>query len=309
MRLSNLIGLTKLKRKVRIQIRACQNSGEIFGHCLIFSIGGLGKTEFARAIGNELSYYWMETHAAAYKKRKQLFDALVHYSAEAQKQQKPLLLFLDEVHGLNMNLQEALYSAMKEWWIPTDRGKKHIPPFTLVAATTRFDLLDANSFITRFPNVWEIERYSEEDITNLVAYEFDKNRLGYSYGVVVDIAKRCLGVPRIAVTLAQKVRMTTLADGQNTVTLNHTWRTFDLEEIDERGLQPVHRRYLRVLAGSKANGKLTPMGIGPIAGKMRQHEDMIKGSIEPILLELSFISPTSRGRIITETGTDYLSQI
>lgn len=307
-KLSSLIGLNREKRKARIAIAASIRSGEVFPHTLLYGIGGTGKTEFARAVGNELNCYFMETHAAAYKKRKQLFDSLVHYSAEAHKQNKPLLLFLDEVHGLNMNLQEALYSAMKEWWIPTERGKKYIPPFTLVAATTRFDLLDANSFITRFPNVWEIERYSEEDITNLVAYEFDKYKLGYSYAVVADIAKRCLGVPRIAVTLAQKVRMTTLAAGIDAVTLDHTWRTFDLEEIDKRGLQPVHRRYLRVLAGSTANGKLTPMGIGPIAGKMRQHEDMIKGSIEPILLELNFISPTSRGRILTESGSEYLEK-
>ena len=248
----------------------------------------------------------METHAAAFKKREQLFDALVHYSTEAQRLGKPLLFFLDEVHGLKLHLQEALYSVMKGWWIPTAREKQFIAPFTLVAATTRFDLLDANSFVTRFPNCWEISRYSEKDIRNIVAYEFDKEGMVYDHAVVTDIAKRCLGVPRIAVTLAKKVRTSTLAAGTKQVTLEHTWRTFDLEEIDEIGLQPVHLRYLEILAGSEVNGKLTPLGIGPIAAKMRHHEDMIKGSIEPILLELNMVSPTPRGRVLTARGAKYL---
>lgn len=283
-------------------------SGEIFQHTLFWGVGGTGKTAFARAIGDELDYYFMETHGAAFKKRKQLFEALVHYSEEAQRMGKPLLFFLDEIHGLRMSLQEGLYSAMKEWWIPTERSKQFIPPFTLIGATTRFDLLDANSFVTRFPNKWEIGRYSEKDIRHIVAYEFDKKRMGYDSAGIANIAKRCLGIPRNAVTLAEKVRTTVLAEGANVVTLDHTRRTFDLEEIDEIGLQPIHRRYLRILSGSRANGKLIPLGIGPISGKMRQNEDMIKGSIEPILLELNLVAPTPRGRTLTETGADYLEK-
>ncbi len=304
--LSSLIGLSRQKRKARVAMKACVAAGEAFPHTLLYGIGGTGKTEFARAVGVELDYHFIETHAAAFKKRGQLFETLVRYSAEAQRLGKPLLFFLDEVHGLKLHLQEALYSVMKEWWMPTDHGKRSIPPFTLIAATTRFDMLDANSFITRFPNVWEINRYSLKDIRNIVAYEFDKHGLTYSHEVVDDIAKRCLGIPRIAVTLVKKVRTTTLAAGEKQVTLDHTWRTFDLEEIDELGLQPVHRRYLQILAASEVNGKLTPLGIGPIAGKMRHHEDMIKGSIEPILLELDFVAPTPRGRVLTKKGAEYL---
>jgi len=304
--MSSLIGLSNLKRRFKVAYKACRNSGEVFPHTLLISIGGCGKTEFARAIGYELNYHFVETHAAAFKKRDQLFEALVHHSNEAQRQGKPLLFFLDEVHGLKHNLQEALYSVMTEWWIPTDRGKKFLERFTLVASTTRFDMLDSGSFVTRFPNVWEIERYSEEDIRNIVAYEFDKLRVGYDYAVVADIAKRCMGIPRLAVNLARKVRTTTLSTGSSQVTLEHNFRTFDLEEIDELGLQAVHRRYLAILAASEVNGKLTPLGIGSIAGKMRLHEDMISGSVEPILLELNMISPTPRGRTLTDTGRAYL---
>lgn len=302
----SLIGLSNLKRRFKVAYMACRNSGEVFPHTLLISVGGCGKTEFARAIGYELNSHFVETHAAAFKKRDQLFEALVHHSNEAHRQGKPLLFFLDEVHGLKHNLQEALYSVMTEWWIPTDRGKKFLERFTLVASTTRFDMLDSGSFVTRFPNVWEIERYPEEDIRNIVAYEFDKLRVGYDYVVVADIAKRCMGIPRLAVNLARKVRTTTLSTGSPVVTLEHNYRTFDLEEIDELGLQAVHRRYLAILAASEVKGKLTPLGIGSIAGKMRQHEDMISGSIEPILLELNMISPTPRGRVLTDIGRAYL---
>lgn len=307
-RLSSLIGLDKLKRKVRVAISACRATGECFPHTLLTSIGGCGKTEFARCIGSELAYHFVETHAAAYKKPEQLLEALVHYSEEALSLGHTLLFFLDEIHGLRLPLQESLYSVMKEWWIPTKRGKQHLAPFTLIAATTRFDLLDANSFITRFPNCWEINRYPESAIRNIVACEFDKMGLGYDLAVVSDIAKRCLGIPRIAVTLSAKVRTTTLAAGSMQVTMDHTWRTFDLEEIDDLGLQPIHRRYLRILAGSEVNGAFTPLGIGPIAGKMRHHEDMVSGSIEPILFELEFVAPTPRGRMLTQKGSDHLAK-
>lgn len=307
--MSSLIGLSKVKRKARVQIKACQNTGEVFGHCLLYGIGGTGKTALARAVGYELGYHFVETHAAAFKKREQLFEALVHYSAEAQRVGKPLLFFLDEVHGLNLGLQEALYSVMKEWWIPTERGKQYLAPFALVAATTRIDKLDANSFVTRFPNNWEISRYKLQDVMEIVAYEFDKLGLGYSVHVLEDIAKRCLGIPRIAVTLSSKVRMTVVAAGAEVVTLLHTQRTFEDEEIDELGLQPVHMKYLRILSKSRVQGKLVAVGIGAIAAKMRQHEDMVKGSVEPILLELNLVAPTPRGRILTETGSEYLGKI
>ena len=283
-------------------------SGEVFPHTLLYGIGGTGKTAFARAVGNELNYYFVETHAAAFKHRHQLFDALVHYSEEAQAMGRPLLFFLDEVHRLKLPLQEALYSVMKEWWIPTDQGKQHIPPFALVAATTRFDMLDANSFVTRFPNCWELDRYSLADIEAIVAYEFDKGRLRYSREAVADIAKRCLGIPRIAVTLAEKVRMTVLSTGEQQVTIAHTARTFELEQIDEIGLDPVHLRYLMILAGSKSEERYVHLVIGAISAKMRHHEDVIKGSVEPILLELNLIAPTPRGRMLTQAGAKYLKK-
>jgi Holliday junction DNA helicase RuvB len=304
-----LIGLTREKAKARIAIAACLQSGETFPHTLLLGIGGTGKTAFARAIGSELKCHFVETHGAAYKRPDQLLTALVHYSQEAKRANKPLFFFVDEVHRLKTPLQEALYSVMKEWWIPTETGRIEVAPFTLIAATTRFDMLDANSFVTRFAQRWEIQRYSASDIRAIVARQFIKKGLRCKCEVIVDIAKRCLGVPRIAINLAENIRRAALAAGTQRVTLAHIHQVFDLEEIDELGLHPVHRKYLGILLRSEVDGKHTPLGVGPIAAKMRQPEEAVKGSVEPILLELDFVAPTPRGRMLTAAGLAYLEKV
>lgn len=304
----SLIGLTREKQKALTAIRACLYSGMVFPHTLLYGVGGTGKTAFSRAISGELRYFFVETHGAAFKKRDDLLAALLRHSGEASRAGLPLLFFIDEVHRLKYALQESLYSAMTEWWIPTAVERIEIPPFTLIAATTRFDMLDANSFVTRFGNCWEIQRYSVHHIASIVAQEFRKMSLGFDRRVVYEIAERCLGIPRIAVTLADKVRLTAFSEGAQIVTLGHTGRTFMLEEIDQLGLSPVHRRYLEILAASHTNGRYAPLGVGAIAAKLRQQEDVIKGSVEPILLEFDFVAPTPRGRILTQAGSKYLGK-
>ena len=306
---ASLIGLSREKRKAITAIRACRHSGMVFPHTLLYGVGGTGKTAFARAISSELGYFFVETHGAAFKKRDDLLEALLRHSAEATQTGLPLFFFIDEVHRLKYSLQEALYSAMKEWWIPTAHKRIEIPPFTLIAATTRFDMLDSNSFVTRFGNVWEIHRYSVSDIASIVAQEFRKLGLSFNRQVVFEVAKRCLGIPRIAITLADKVRMTVLASGGCAVTMGHALESFRLEEIDGLGLSPVHRRYLQILSMSRSSGRYAPLGVGAIAAKMRQQEDVIKGSVEPILLEFDFVAPTPRGRVLTDRGAEYLEKV
>ena len=308
MKLSSLIGLTVPKEKARILIQACNHSNEIFPHTLLYGIGGIGKTIFARAIGTELNYHFAETHGAVFKKPEQLFEYILTQSKIAQGLSKHLLFFLDEIHRLKLPLQEALYSIMKEWWIPNSCSNIHVSPFTLFAATTRMDMLDTNSFVSRFDNVWEITRYSNKEIEIIIADELSKYKLMFDQQVVKTIAKRCLGIPRIAVNLSKKIRIATLGHKSNIVSMNHVLHTFDLEGIDELGLQPIHHRYLQILFSSKTNNHFIPLGVGAIAAKMRQAEEVIKGSVEPILLELDFIAPTPRGRVITLAGSQYFEK-
>lgn len=308
-KLSSLIGLSREKELARLQIRACNHSGEMFPHTLLYGVGGTGKTEFARRVGNELECHFVETHAAVLKNLEILFASLVDHNQAARRSGKSLFFFIDEIHRLSHELQEGLYQAMKEWWIPTPSGKQRLSPFTLIGATTRFDMLDSNSFVTRFENVWEIERYGLQDMAIIVADELSRHKMHFSAEVARDIARRCLGIPRTGINLANKVRRVAQSTGAVEITLLHCRKTFELEQIDRFGLQQVHRRYLAILHASRTNGHYAPMGVGSIAGKMRQPADSIKGSMEPILLELDFVSSTPRGRILTEKGADYFSRI
>ena len=277
--------------------------GLIFPHSLITAIGGTGKTAFARAIGNELGYYSVEVEAIVFKTREQILGFLKEGSSSAQAQGKTLSLFIDEIHRLRLPIQEALYMPMKEWRITSSSGDIHLAPFTLIGATTRFDMLDTNSFVSRFENLWEIQRYLLDDIGMIVAHEFRKAGLRFSREIVDIIAKRCLGIPRHAVSFVRKLRF--MAESRR-ITLAAVKRMFELEEIDEFGLHPIHRRYLAILGKSRHDGHYVPLGVGAIASKMRQPEDMVKGAVEPILLELDMISPTPRGRILTTTGETFL---
>jgi len=302
--------MTKLKAKARIAIKACKFSGKIFPHSLLYGIGGLGKTALARAISNELGYYFIEILGSSFSKPKDITEALLRYSKEAKSSRRPLFLFIDEVHQLRVSLQESLYVPMKEWRVNTLEGFRSLSPFTLIVATTRFDMLDANSFVTRFPNVWEVTRYSESDIALIVAHIFREKGFLFSSDVTKAIASRSLGVPRNAMSLVEKVELTVLSEGRTEISLDHVEQTFMLEELDYLGLSPVHLRYMQILSSSRgSDGNYCPIGVGAIAAKMRQNERVIEGSIEPILLERSFVAPTARGRKITKLGTEYLRKI
>jgi len=305
--LNSLIGMTRLRTMSRLYISACIKSRRIFPHLLLSGLGGTGKTALARAICNELDYHYVEVLGSVFKSFDDISEFIIKCSEEALRLQKSLLLFIDEVHQLRVNFQESLYLPMKEYRVSTLSGYKKIAPFTLFAATTRFDMLDSNSFITRFPNRWELVRYSESDIACIVANYFRTKGLKFNKEVTRSIAQRSLGIPRNAISLSEKIELVVLGEGLCDVSLVHVNKIFRLEELDHLGLSSVHLRYMRILDESRDSvGNHCPIGIGAISSKMRQNERVIGGSVEPILFEFSFVSPTSRGRKITFQGVEYL---
>jgi holliday junction DNA helicase RuvB len=309
MELSSLIGIESIKKRARIQIQACLVSHKTFPHSMIFGLGGIGKTLVARSIADELNYYFFEIHAAVFRKPETLTDSLIFHSKEASKKRIPLLYFIDEIHRLSLPLQEALYSPMKEWWVPSLTGRVEVKPFTLFGATTRFEMLDANSFVTRFGNVWEVKRYEPIDMAIIIAQALSKQGFNFSKEVSQAIASRCLGIPRTGVNLAEKVGSSVLARGSKTITMQDVSQMFELEGIDMIGLRTIHHQYLRVLESNNIGGKIIPVGVKVIAAKMRQAEETITGMVEPELLEFEFIMPTSRGRTLTDKGVHYLESL
>ena len=301
-RFDKLVGLTREKQKARIQIRACRITGDPFGHTLLFGIGGNGKTAFARCISEELNCYFVEREAAALRNRDQIVKLLVDSSAEAKKQRKPFILFIDEVHRLTLLLQEAFYYPMKEWRTTTNGGSISIGKFSLIAATTRIDMLDEASFIKRFQNRWELGRYHILHICEIVANVFRTQGLTYGPSEVRLVADRCLGIPRAACNLSMKVRDQVLAHGTRVVTSHDIMEVFRLEGIDVIGLTEVHIRYLNELERAQD----CPRGLSALSGKLGQHVDVLTGHIEPALLALGFIDLHPRGRILTGDGRSHL---
>ena len=304
-KLNNLIGLPREKAKAYTAIRACRYSGMVFPHTILYGVGGTGKTAFARAVAHELGYHFVEVEAIVFKNRDQLLKFLQESTSAANSNGHPLLLFIDEIHRFKLPLQEALFIPMKEWRITTRTGDVKLPKFTLIGATTRLDMLDTNSFLTRFDNLWELERYSNTEICLIVAQAFRDQGLRFTRAVVIEVARRCLGIPRTAISFVRKILMSALSVRTRTVSLAHVTHMFELEEIDELGLHPVHRRYLKILLASDPH----PMGVGSVASKMGQPEDAIKGAVEPVLLSMDLVSPTPRGRVLTKKGRDYLHAV
>jgi len=299
-KLQNLIGQKRLKNMIQRDITACRIAKEIFPHSMLLGPGGLGKTSFTEAIAHDLDYHFVMIEGAMVKTRKQMLHRLADASAKAEAYERPLLFFIDEVHRLAADPQESLYYPMTQWKIT--ELDADIPPFALFAATTHPHML-LRPFLSRIRNKWHLDRYSEDDIQLILLNEFDKYKLIIDAANLDKIAKRCLGIPRLATDLTLKVRNEVLCrGGELQVTAQDCDRTFSLESIDPIGLNAVQVKYLIVLY--EAQG--TPKGVGGLAGVLDRDVEVVCDSIEPVLLSLSFIDRTRSGRVLTAKGRKHL---
>lgn len=300
--LDELTGLIHLKKMIKRDIKACLAMNEVFPHTGLFGPGGLGKTTVAQAMSKDLGYYFVQVEGAAIKTRDQLIGLLRDADQRARCLKRHLLFFVDECHRLG-SMQEVLYYPMSEWRVTTSQGSIGFKPFTLVAATTHPNML-MSSFTTRLQNQWYMEPYELWAIRRIVASNLDEWGMSYDYDVVNKISLRSLGIPRNAIGLAKKVRNSVLAQNSKMMTSAACDETFALEGIDEIGLGPIHVRYLMELF----NAQGVPKGLSAVAGRMGLSEDVVSGSIEPVLLNLGLIDLSCRGRVLTPKGHLHLAQ-
>ena len=301
--LGNLVGLMRLKQQVSRSIVSCRIRGATFGHTLLTGLGGTGKTTIARGIAQELGYHFVETEAAELKTRDHVSQILVASNKAAGN--RSFLLFIDEIHRLSLERQEALYIPMTNHFVNTQGHRFELKAFTLVGATTRRDMLDAGSFVTRFQNVWDIGRYSLFDMEEIVEREFGRMGLRCYPAERTAVARRCLGIPRVALNLVGKVRDQVLYEHASDLTVYRSdiMKTFSLEELDEIGLNKAHITYLVALLQS--NGQ--PKGLAVLAALLGRNKSVVEDTVEPILLSLGFVSATPKGRILTEKGFRHLA--
>jgi len=300
---ADVIGITRLKSQIYRSLVSCQKRGTEFPHSLLTGLGGTGKSKVARCIAGELNRPFCETEAAELGSRQAIADLLLRESSRCTAPY--WVLFIDEIHRLSVDRQEDLYYPMKERRVNTSDGSVRLKPFTLIGATTRIDVLDQGSFVTRFQNVWDFCRYPLIDIETIVGKAFGGMGIVCEAAERYAIAKRALGIPRVAISLAEKVRDQVYYAHHELlrVLAEDVRKVFVLEELDTIGLSKAHITYLRALLSAKGS----PKGLSVLSATVGRNKNVVEDTIEPILISLGFVSATPKGRVLTELGFRHLA--
>lgn len=298
------IGQAKTKENLRILLTAARERGHAAEHILLYGPPGLGKTTLAHLISKTLGTNMRTTSGPAIERVGDLAAILTNLSPGD-------VLFIDEIHRLSKSIEEVLYPAMESGVLDIIIGKGpsartvqlELPPFTLVAATTRISLLSA-PLRSRFSGgTFRLEFYTEAEIAQILGRSANLLEVPVPENVLHDIAIRCRATPRTANYLLKRCRdLAQLENGDLSPTIVN--RTFDLLEIDTLGLGNPDRAVLEVII-HKFNGG--PVGLNTIAAATGEEQSTIEDVIEPYLIRQGLLERTPRGRVASATAYDHLA--
>jgi len=301
--LKEYIGQEKAKESLRIYIDAAKNRKESLDHVLFYGPPGLGKTTLAGIIANEMGTHLKVTSGPAVEKPGEM-------AAILNNLQEGDVLFVDEIHRLNRQVEEVLYPAMEDFAIDIMIGKGSsarsirldLPRFTLVGATTRAGMLSA-PLRDRFGVIHRLEFYSDEELTLIIQHSARLLGVEIEEKGAMELARRSRGTPRIANRILKRVRdfAQVRYDGRITEAVANT--ALDLMDVDKRGLDHIDRNILLTMI-EKFNGG--PVGLDTLAAAIGEDTGTIEDVYEPYLIKNGFLNRTPRGRVVTEYAYRHL---
>lgn len=297
------IGQAKIKENLRILLTAARERGHSAEHILLYGPPGLGKTTLAHLISKTLGTNMRITSGPAIERVGDLAAILTNLSPGD-------VLFIDEIHRLSKSIEEVLYPAMESGVLDIIIGKGpsartvqlELPPFTLVAATTRISLL-SSPLRSRFSGgTFRLDFYSEDEISQILTRSANLLGAPTDNEVIESIANRCRATPRMANYLLKRCRDLAQLDCAP-INKDIVERTFSLLEVDELGLGKPDRAVLIAII-SKFNGG--PVGLNTIAAATGEEASTIEDVIEPYLIRLGLLERTPRGRVASASAITHL---
>ena len=301
--LEDYIGQAKAKEMLKIYIEAAKARGEALDHLLFYGPPGLGKTTLAGIIANEMNVNMKITSGPAIEKPGEM-------AAILNNLQEGDVLFVDEIHRLNRQVEEVLYPAMEDYAIDIMIGKGasarsirlDLPKFTLVGATTRAGMLTA-PLRDRFGVVTRMEYYTVEELKMIILRSAKVLEVGIDENGAYAMARRSRGTPRLANRLLKRVRDFAQVKYDGKITYEVAVFALDLLEVDQYGLDQTDRGILLAMIGKFGGG---PVGLETLAASIGEDPGTIEDVYEPYLLKNGFIQRTPRGRVVTDAAYAHL---
>lgn len=300
--LAEYIGQEKAKEKLKVYIEAAKQRDESLDHVLLYGPPGLGKTTLAEIIAHEMNVNIKVTSGPAIEKPGEI-------AAILNGLQKGDVLFIDEIHRLNRQVEEVLYPAMEDFAIdimigkgPTARSiRLDLPPFTLVGATTRAGLLSA-PLRDRFGVIHKLEFYNKEELQEIIIRSADVLDVEIDKEGAMELARRSRGTPRIANRLLKRVRDFAQVKYDGKITKDVANFALDLLEVDKLGLDQTDRNMLLAIM-ERFNGG--PVGLEHLAAAIGEDAGTIEDVYEPYLLQNNLLLRTPKGRRATAEAYEH----